>query len=207
MGLVAAICAYCSSSTTIEGPNHAMPSRALRFWRLGVTMVVMGQLLTTGQAARLLGSSRQHVVDLCDRGELRFVRVGAHRRIDQGEIERALGAESRKLSRAEERSLWLHRALLARLVVEPEEVLAVGRANLERLIHVHGERGMTARWLVEWGRVLAAGVDAVADVATSLSGDARELRQNSPFAGVISQDTRAKLLSAFARHWRAEHAA
>jgi excisionase family DNA binding protein len=28
------------------------------------------ELLTTGQAAKLLGCSRQHVVDLCERGRL-----------------------------------------------------------------------------------------------------------------------------------------
>jgi excisionase family DNA binding protein len=158
----------------------------------------------TGQAARLLGSSRQHVVDLCDRGELRSVRVGAHRRVAQEEIERVLAAAGR-LSRAEERALWLHRALLARLAAEPEAVLAVGRTNLERLREVHGDSGMTAHWLAEWERVLSAGVDAVGDALTSLSPRALELRHNSPFAGVISQETRSKVLAAFTRHWRTEH--
>lgn len=166
---MAAICVYCSSSTTIEGPSH------------------------DGQAC---------LAARCVFG------AGAHRRIDQGEIERALGADSRRnLSRAEERSLWLHRALLARLMVEPDEVLAVGRANLERLRQVHDKRGITARWLASWEQALSEGVDAVAEVATSLSPLARELRQNSPFAGVISQDTRSKVLTAFARHWRTEHVA
>lgn len=167
----------------------------------------MGDLLSTGQAARLLGSSRQHVVDLCDRGGLRFVRVGSHRRIPAEEIERLLAAgRSRRLSREEERSLWLHRALLARLAVEPEAVLAAGRENVVRLRALHPDRGRTAYWLGEWARVLAAGPDAVAEAATSRSPLACELRQNSPFAGVITEETRLRVLDAFGRHWRAEHA-
>jgi excisionase family DNA binding protein len=35
-------------------------------------------LLSTGDAASFLGVSRQHVVDLCDRGDLIFVWVGSH---------------------------------------------------------------------------------------------------------------------------------
>ena len=36
------------------------------------------RLLTTGQAAKLLNSSRQHVVDLCESGDLPYVTVGTH---------------------------------------------------------------------------------------------------------------------------------
>lgn len=163
-------------------------------------------MLTTGEVASLLGSSRQHVVDMCDRGDLRSVWVGSHRRIPHDEVDKILGqTRDRELTRDQERSLWLHRALLARLAVEPEQVLAVGRENLERLARQHPERGITAHWLGEWHNVLDAGVDAVADVLTSSSPLALELRQNSPFAGAISQETRSQVLSAFVRHWRAEH--
>ncbi|MPY81460.1 MAG: helix-turn-helix domain-containing protein, partial [Actinophytocola sp.] len=36
------------------------------------------QLLSTGQAAEVLGCSRQHVVDLCSSGQLPYVTVGTH---------------------------------------------------------------------------------------------------------------------------------
>jgi excisionase family DNA binding protein len=39
------------------------------------------RLLSTGEAAKILNSSRQHVIDLCDRGELPFVTIGTHRRV------------------------------------------------------------------------------------------------------------------------------
>ncbi|MGH3537959.1 MAG: helix-turn-helix domain-containing protein [Pseudonocardiaceae bacterium] len=47
-------------------------------------------LLSTGEVARLLGSSRQHVVDMCTRSELPFLWVGRHRRIERSDIDRLL---------------------------------------------------------------------------------------------------------------------
>jgi excisionase family DNA binding protein len=163
-------------------------------------------LLSTGEVAGLLGVSRQHVVDLCDRGDLIFVRVGSHRRVPTSELDRLLaGVREGKLTRDQERSLWLHRAVLAELVADPEEVLARVRGNLHRLRAQHPDRGMTARWLGHWQEVLDAGVDAVADVLTSQGPAALELRQNSPFAGVNSEEVRSRVLASFVRHWRREH--
>jgi len=163
-------------------------------------------LLSTGEVAGLLGVSRQHVVDLCDRGDLIFVRVGSHRRVPRFELDRLLaGVREGNLTRDQERSLWLHRPVLAELVAEPEEVLARVRGNLHRLRAQHPDRGMTARWLGHWQEVLDAGVDAVADVLTSQGPVALELRQNSPFAGVVSEEVRSRVLASFVRHWRREH--
>jgi hypothetical protein len=47
---------------------------------------------------------------------------------------------------------------------------------------------MTGRWLGLWHEVRGAGVDAVADVLTCQGPAALELAQNSPFAGVISEE-------------------
>jgi excisionase family DNA binding protein len=169
-------------------------------------MSIKSPLLSTGEVAGLLGVSRQHVVDLCDRGDLIFVRVGSHRRVPRSELARLLGAmHEQKLTRDQERSLWLHRAVLAELVENPEDVLARVGGNLRRLRAQHPGRGMTAGWLDQWQAVLDAGVDAVADVLTSGGPAALELRQNSPFAGVISEDARSRVLASFARHWRRDH--
>lgn len=64
---------------------------------------------------------------------------------------------------------------------------------------------MTAQWLDQWHEALDAGVDAVADVLISQGPTAVELRQNSPFAGVISEEVRARVLASFRRHWRIDH--
>ena len=163
-------------------------------------------LLSTGNVASVLGVSRQHVVDLCDRGDLTFVRVGSHRRVPRSELDRLLGAAHEgRLTRDQERSLWLHRAVLVELVENPEDVLATVSGNMQRLRAQHLGRGMTARWLDQWQKVLDAGVDAVADVLTSQGPAALELRQNSPFAGVISEEVRSRVLASFVRHWRRDH--
>jgi excisionase family DNA binding protein len=54
-------------------------------------------LLSTGEVAHLLGSSRQHVVDMCTRGELPFLWIGRHRRIERSDIDRLLARVSKDL--------------------------------------------------------------------------------------------------------------
>jgi hypothetical protein len=110
------------------------------------------------------------------------------------------------LTRAAERSLWLHRAVAGHLVADPDAVLARARKNVARMQGVH-DAGMAAAWLAEWVSVLDAGVDAVLDVLTSRSPRAVELRQNSPFAGVLTGSERSKVAAAFTTHWRRDHAA
>lgn len=67
-------------------------------------------LLSTGDVAAILGVSRQHVVDLCDRGDLPYVMVGTHRRVLRSAVDQIVEPHRRSLTREEERSLWLHRA-------------------------------------------------------------------------------------------------
>jgi excisionase family DNA binding protein len=162
-----------------------------------------GDLMSTGEAARLLGCSRQHVVDMCVRGALPFVSVGSHRRVRRADV---IGLLSPELTRDQERSLWLHRVVAGRLAVHPDHVLNQARTNLRHLGEVH-PTGMTAHWLAEWRRILDSGADAVFTALTSQSPYAVDLRQNSPFAGVLSAEERAAALEAFRDHWRQVHAA
>lgn len=46
-----------------------------------VSVVPLGMMLTTQQAAELLGSSRQHVVKLLQEGLIPYEKVGTHRRM------------------------------------------------------------------------------------------------------------------------------
>jgi hypothetical protein len=97
-------------------------------------------------------------------------------------------------------------AVAGRLVQNPDAVLAKAASNLERLSRVHPD-GVAAMWLDRWRAMLAAGSEAVLDVLTSRAPEAIELRQNSPFAGVLADAERKAVLAAFADHWRREHAA
>lgn len=162
----------------------------------------MHPLLKTGEAAQLLGVSRQHVVDLCERGDLPYVRVGSHRRVLMRGVEELVGPP---LTREQEKSLWLHRALMSPLLSDPDTVLGTARDNLERWRSKHRAGGMSARYLTRWEKVLDAGLDPVVEVLISLRPEAHELRQNSPFAGVLSEDTRQQVLRSFTAHWAREH--
>jgi excisionase family DNA binding protein len=162
----------------------------------------METMLKTGEVARLLGVSRQHVANLCDRGEMEHVRVGTHRRVPRREVDRLLG---KRLTREEEKSLRLHQALLTPMLAEPDVVISKARDNLERWTSMHRPDGMTSRYFEEWRRVLDGGLDAVVDIVISPSQEARALRQNSPFAGVLPADTRLQVLRSFKDHWNREH--
>jgi hypothetical protein len=90
--------------------------------------------LTTG-AAVPLGSSRQHVVDLCDVRRARLHQAGNNRRVRRADIEAMLLHPG--LPRDQFKALWLHRAVTGRPVADPEGVLSKARSNLARLRGVH----------------------------------------------------------------------
>ena len=161
----------------------------------------MTTMLKTGEVAQLLGVSRQHVADLCDRGKIVHTRVGTHRRVPRSEVDRLMG---RRLTREEVKSLRLHQALLTPILIEPTAVIAKARANLDRWTDMHRPDGVTARYFEEWKRVLDRGLDAIVEVIVSPSQEARELRQNSPFAGVLSDETRVRVLRTLKEQWSRE---
>lgn len=152
-------------------------------------------LLTTGQAAKLLGTSRQHVVDLCTSGRLRFQMVGAHRRVSRRDVD-AIREGSLELAPDQERSLWLHRAVAGKLALDPSRVLGRARRNLARLRDVH-PRGRVQAQFGAWEALLEGPLGLLLDVLVSRSPTAVELRQNSPFAGVLTHTERTKALRAF----------
>lgn len=151
------------------------------------------ELLTTGEAARLLNTSRQHVVDLCERGDLAFVTTGSHRRVRRADVE-LLRTRTQRLTRDQRRSLRLGHAVAGKLVLDPPSVLKKAKENLSHLQEVHPG---AKRWLAEWGSLLDGPTDGILEALTSPAPRARELRQNSPFAGVLTEEERARVLAAF----------
>ncbi len=155
-------------------------------------------LFTTQQAAQLLGCSRQHVVDLCDAGTLPCIRIGVHRRIRRVDLEGF--APRRDLRREELLSLWLHRAVAGQVVRDPSGAIAHARRNIERFRRVQPRARV---WLEEWESILDAGPEAVLEMLTSSSRRAVDLRQNTPFVGLLREDERRAILAAFATIYRA----
>ncbi len=101
-----------------------------------------------------------------------------------------------RLTRDQYRSLWLGYAAAGKLVADPVGVLEKARHNLRDLMRIHS-RGASRRWLDEWQKLVDGPVDAILEALTSRTPRARELRQNSPFAGVLSDPERRQVLSAF----------
>lgn len=156
-------------------------------------------MLTTGDVARALGTSRQHVVDLCQSGRLPFVTVGTHRRIDPLALEAFLAnpPPTRGLRREQLASLWLHHAVAGHLVRDPDVVLKRAEANLVELARRHPS---AQSWFHAWRRVLDGGPADVLRVLVSPSQSAAELRQNSPFAGVLEDGERRRVMESFRRY-------
>ena len=154
--------------------------------------MTIGDLLTTRQAAALLGCSRQHVVDLCEAGRLPHTRIGTHRRIRQSDLDAF--TRSRPLRREELRSLWLHRAVAGKVVVDPDGAIATARRNVARFREVQPRAGI---WLDRWEEILDAGPERVLETLTSSSRDAIDLRQNTPFVGLLSEEEQRAVITAF----------
>jgi excisionase family DNA binding protein len=146
------------------------------------------ELLSTGEAAALLGVSRQHVVDLCDAGDLPSTWAGKHRRIRRADVD-LVASGARRLTRDQVRSLLLAHAIAGRVVADPEQARRLARANLDRMAAASA-RGAAQVWAREWRRLLDGPLTEMLAALTSPSPRSRELRQNNPFAGLLSEGER-----------------
>lgn len=162
----------------------------------------VGEWLSTGEVAASLGVSRQHVVDLCDRGDLAYTRFGKHRRVRTVDLERLTKT---RLTYEQERSLWLHRVILGELMLDPEGVVQLAKHNVARWKEVHRPDGIATDYLLRWEQMLDGDLESLARVLTGVDEDSCELRQNSPFAGVLSEERRLLALHSFRTHWRREN--
>ena len=155
------------------------------------------ELLTTGEAAKILNCTRQHVVNLCEHGDLPFTTVGTHRRISRENVE-ALKTRTDRLSRDERRSLWLGYVVAGTVATDPDRTIAEALGRLQTM-RPHA-RGKARKWLDEWERILNTPVDRVLAALTDRSLRGRELRQNSPFAGTLTDEHRRIAVEAWQSH-------
>lgn len=100
------------------------------------------------------------------------------------------------LTREDRRSLALHAAVAVRLREDPQVVLARARVSLARMRTLHpGARPL----LDEWRLHLRRTVDALIPVLLDPAPWSRELRQVTPFTGILSARERAKVYREFAQ--------
>jgi excisionase family DNA binding protein len=158
------------------------------------------ELLTTGQAAQLLGTSARHVVQLCDRGELPYTLAGSHRRIRRADVASLAGRTAISgggpLTADQRRSLWLGRVAASYVARDPDGALDQARRTAERFL---ARDPSGAPWLRHWLVLIDRGPEAVMRALTSTSPLSRELRQNSPFTSLIPDAERRQVIASFRR--------
>jgi transcriptional regulator with XRE-family HTH domain len=98
------------------------------------------------------------------------------------------------MTREERRSLFLHRAIARRLAANPDAVIERAKSNLQVMADLHPAANDL---LEEWTRLLDGSVEVLAETMTSRRPRARELRQVTPFAGVLTANERAQVYRAF----------
>lgn len=81
-------------------------------------------------------------------------------------------------------------------------MLAIARRNLHVLREQHPTGAVTS-YFDEWESLLDGPLDALLTTLVSTSRGAVELRQNSPFAGVLHADERTEVLVEFRRGFAA----
>lgn len=115
-------------------------------------------------------------------------------------------AESGGAARREkQRSLWLNRLVVGELTRDPDRVLSIARDNITRWREIHAGRPSILAALDRWSEILDGGVESIVATLTGESEQAEDLRQNSPFAGVLDQEQRAQALAAFRAQWERSH--
>lgn len=100
-------------------------------------------------------------------------------------------------TRVEEKSLAIHRQIAARLLQNPVPTIKKARTNLARLRGA--DAGHSARWIDEWDAILDRSPDEIATAMLARTQRGIDLRQMTPFAGVVSDAERRKALRSVPR--------
>jgi transcriptional regulator with XRE-family HTH domain len=148
--------------------------------------------LTQGQLAELAATSRERINT--------YEREQVSPQADT--LERVLAAMQFELSAVpaltfeERRSLAISTAVAAKLRENPADVLSKARSNIEKMRSIGPSE---QRWVDVWESLLALGAGHVDALLISTDQIARDHRQSSPFAGVLSGEERQKVLEELQR--------
>jgi hypothetical protein len=86
-------------------------------------------------------------------------------------------------------------AIAGRIAENPKSALRLARRNLETMRRT--SRGQANRWLDEWELLLKGPIENVLEQLVSRASKGREMRQNVPFAGLLTDTERQNVLSAW----------
>lgn len=191
---------------TIVGPTV---SRAEAARLLGISQTALDRWVAKGEVAAVITPRGRREIPLSELVELleeveharsgkRGRRPLAHvirerRRRSQGtiDLDRLLPRPRRRTHRtAELQALAYHRLVAERL---DEQLVDQARNRLRRW---REDGRIHPRWAEEWDRILTMPLSRIAKAISADTMHARELRQSSPFAGVLNEQERRRLLRA-----------
>jgi transcriptional regulator with XRE-family HTH domain len=98
------------------------------------------------------------------------------------------------LTREDLRSLAYHRAVIEKLKCEPTAVLTRARRNLETMSKKHPD---AKKLFDHWEQWLSFPIDDLINCCLGLDLFARDMRQTTPFAGILSARERLAILKKF----------
>lgn len=116
--------------------------------------------------------------------------TGVSPSVSQRLLEKAKGSRPRLTRREERVSYELHRVVAEKLIKDPEPALMKARTNLQTMAlrardsHIHG-------LVAEWKKLIDGGdVNQLVDIMLRPDERGIDLRQMTPFAGVLTQEER-----------------
>lgn len=149
--------------------------------RLGVTPGAVSQMERSEAAGKIgVGTLRGALANL---GE--DLVVTSQRRMDE-----PLCRHRAPFARREDRVTYeLHRAVAKKIIDDPDPVLSRVPDNLEKMRrNVRGP--LMERWLAEWESLVQGPIGNLIQVMLGEDNEAKEMRQNSPFSGSLTQAER-----------------
>lgn len=186
-------------------------SRAARI--LGVSQTALDRWVSSGEVPTVITPRgrvevpRQFVVELAEliddlkrEGRKRHLLALAlrRRREDAEQVGRSLGASDRTQRRqagrpsdhqtAERRSLAYHRLVADRL---DEKLVGDARRRFQTLLD---DGHLDPRYAERWRQLLSQPIPEIAKLISSDTQRGRDLRQNTPFAGVLNEQERREII-------------
>ncbi|MDQ6726815.1 MAG: helix-turn-helix transcriptional regulator [Actinomycetota bacterium] len=102
------------------------------------------------------------------------------------------------LSLEERRSLWLYRAIAARIQQDPEHARHVAEENLATMRRAN-DLGRGEHWRTAWEDLLERPLEELLAVLCATTTYAAQLRQTAPFAGLLTPRERWAVYGSFAK--------
>lgn len=126
-------------------------------------------------------------------------KLGCSAAVIQHAVSQARAARP-KIDRRENRVTFeLHRAVAEHLEQNPSEVISKGMENIARM-RSQNRDPLSRDWVDRWENILRSDVGLLKEFLLEISHDAEDMRQMSPFLGVLSNDERVLAIKKAAKY-------